>query len=133
MEEALEIEDGSETDEIDEAENVAFDGDRPVNRTYYIGCQAVNVYTNSFNAKGNKVRDSANHIPQVSCTYCSLLLLQFISYEDTHVPLDRGGKVVVRPSNDKRPTSSNEGTLPSNSPVSEIPSSQTLNLILVFQ
>ena len=80
MEEPLEIENSSETEEIDGAENAAPDGDRPVNRTYYINCQAV--YTNSFNAKGVQVRDSGNHNPQVSCTYCSLLLL---SHEDIYV------------------------------------------------
>ena len=85
MEEPLEIEDDSETEEIGEAEDVVFNGDRPlaVNRTYYVNCQAV--YTNSFNAKGVKIRDSGNHNPQVSCTYCSLLLFQFMSHENIHV------------------------------------------------
>ena len=75
---ALEIEDASsKTEEIDDAEDVVSDDDpsRPINRTYYINCQAV--YTNSFNAQGVKIRDSGNYLPQVSCMSCSLLLLQF--------------------------------------------------------
>jgi hypothetical protein len=77
VEEPLETEDGSETEEMDEEENVVLDGDRPVNRTYYIGCQ--NVYTKSFNAKGVKVRDTGNHIPQVSCTYRSFFPAIYVS------------------------------------------------------
>ena len=83
MEDDLEIEDGSESEEIDDAEDVVIDGNRPVNRTYYINCQTV--YRNSFNAKGIKVRDSGNHKPQVSCMYCSLLLLRFMAHENIHV------------------------------------------------
>ena len=82
---ALEIEDGSNTEEIDDAEDVAINGDRPVNRTYYINCEAV--YTNSFNAKGVKVKDSGNHLPQVSCMSCSLSLLQFMAQENFHVSI----------------------------------------------
>lgn len=44
-------------------------------------------------------------------------------------PLDHGGTVVVRPSNDKRPKSRNEGASSSNSSVCKLPSPQTLNLI----
>jgi hypothetical protein len=80
---APEIEDGSEIEEIDDTEDVVLDDDRPVNRTYYINCQAV--YSNSFNAKGVKVRDSGNHRPQLSCMSCSLLLLQFMAHENIHV------------------------------------------------
>lgn len=72
---ALENDGGSKNEKIDDAEDVVSDGDRSINRTYYINCQAV--YANSFNAQGVKVRDSGNHIPQVSCMYRSLLLLEF--------------------------------------------------------
>jgi hypothetical protein len=101
VEDTVEIEDGNGTEEIDEAENVVFDGDRPVNRTYYIGCQAV--YTNSFNAKGVEVKDSGNHIPQVSY---------------------RGGTVVVRS------TSSNEGASLSNSSAALARSSRSRDSLL---
>ena len=47
-------------------------------------------------------------------------------------PLDRGGTVVVRPSNDKRPTYTNEGASSSSSSVSKFPRSQTLNLIYLI-
>ena len=79
MEEDLEIEDGSESEieEIDDTGNVVIDGNRPVNRTYYINCQSV--YTNSFNAKGVKVKDSGNHLPKVSCMYCSLAFAMYAS------------------------------------------------------
>lgn len=45
--------------------------------------------------------------------------------------LDRGGTVVVRPSNDKQSTYTNEGASSSYSSqsVSKLPRSQTLNLI----
>ena len=81
MEEDLEIEDGSESEieELDDAGNVVIDGNRPVNRTYYINCQSV--YTNSFNAKGVKVKDSGNQLPQVSCMSFSLLLLQIMAHD----------------------------------------------------
>ena len=76
---APEIEDGSKIEEIDEleAEDVVLDDDRPlaVNRTYIINCQTVTVYSNSFNAKDVKVRDSGNNTPQVSCKSCSLLFM----------------------------------------------------------
>ena len=71
---ALENDDGSKIGKIDDAEDVISDDDRPINRTYFINCQAV--YTNSFNAQGVKVRDSGNLIPKVSCISCSLLRLQ---------------------------------------------------------
>ena len=41
-------------------------------------------------------------------------------------PLDRGGTVVVCPSNDKRPTYANEGGSSSNSSVRKLPRSQIL-------
>jgi hypothetical protein len=90
VEDALEIEDGSETEEIDDAEDVVIDGNRPVNGTYYINCQAV--YTNSFNAKGNRVRNSGNLYVLFS------LLLQFMAHEDIHVWSIRPWWLGCRPS-----------------------------------
>ena len=69
MGDAFEIENGSEAEEIDDEEDVVNDGDRPVNRTYYIGCQTV--VSNSYNTQGVEVRDSGNLKPQVSCMSCS--------------------------------------------------------------
>ena len=98
MPDALEVEDGTETEETDEAEDVESDDDRPDNRTYYVinNCQAV--YVKSFNAKGVKVRDSGNHVPQVTCMSCSLLLLQFMAHENTHVWSVRSWWYGCRPS-----------------------------------
>ena len=52
-------------------------------------------------------------------------------------PLDRGGTVVICPSNDKRPTSTNEpedaSSSNSSQSVSKLPKSQTLNLIDCIQ
>ena len=70
MSDALEIEDD---EEIDDAEGVVSDDDRPTNRTYFINCQTV--YSHSFNARGVKVRGSGNNSTQcMSCSLSSLLL-----------------------------------------------------------
>ena len=84
MSDDLEIEDGAKIEETNDAEDVASDDDRPVNRTYYVinNCQAV--YVKSFNNTGNKVRDAGNQRPQVSCMSCSLLLLQFMA-QNIHI------------------------------------------------
>ena len=74
---ALEIDNSNRIEEIDDAEDVS-DDDRPINRTYYINCQAV--YTNSFNAQGVKVKDSGNYLPQISCMSCSLCFCNFCAH-----------------------------------------------------
>ena len=133
MSNALEIEDGSEVEEIEDTEDVVNDDDRPTNKTYYIGCQAV--YSNCFNARGVKVRGSGNNSTQ--CMSCCSLLFSFAIFVLMRIfmsgPLDRGGRVVVHPSNDKQPTLAytNEGASSFNSSqsVSKLPRSQTLNLI----
>ena len=86
MSDALKIDDGIEIEEIDDAEDsdVVSDGNRPITkRTYFINCQTV--YSDSFNAQGVKVKDSGNHLPQVTCMSCSLLLLILIAHKIIHV------------------------------------------------
>ena len=92
----LELNDGNTIEDIDDAEDVVNDGDRPINRTYFINCQAV--YSNSFNAQGVKVKDSGNHLPQVTCVSCYLLLLQFIAHQIIHVWSIRSWWYGCRPS-----------------------------------
>jgi hypothetical protein len=93
---ALEVEDGSKIEEIDDAEDVVFDDNRPVSRTYYINCQTV--YSKSFNAKGVKVRDVGNQLPQVTCMSCPLLLLQYVAHDNIHVWSIRSWWLGCRPS-----------------------------------
>ena len=126
MSDALEddIDDGSKTEEIDDAEDVVTDDNRPVNRTYFINCQTV--YSKSFNADGVRIRDVGNHLPQVSCMSCSFTFATVLMRLSMSGTLDRGGTVVVRPSNEKKPTNTNEGASSSKSAqlVSKFPRSQ---------
>ncbi|KAF8802744.1 hypothetical protein BYT27DRAFT_7244528 [Phlegmacium glaucopus] len=71
------------------AEDIGSDDDRQIKYQLY-NCQTVNI--NSFNARGVKVKDSGNHLPQI-----------------TH----HGGTIVVRAGNDKCPTYIDEGGPPS--------------------
>ncbi|KAF8802740.1 hypothetical protein BYT27DRAFT_7196283, partial [Phlegmacium glaucopus] len=75
------------------AEDIGSDDNRQINKTYQLyNCQTVNI--NSFNARGVKVKDSGNHLPQI-----------------THHG-DRG-MIVVRGGNDKCPTYIDKGGPPS--------------------